>query len=498
MKREPLFLLIKSLTKSEKRQIKLSSKIRAGNKNYVKLFDILSNMKDYDEAEVKRQIDDADFLKSLSRNKNYLYNFILDIVFNLNEGETFQYLKRIGHIRVLQGKGLYSDAERLLKKMISRPNRNTQLYKMLLLESEREIKWGILDNYGGGGNDKTVYNVEEYYSRYFEEVEILKETKYHLQFQDKIIQLSNIFGEGMNKEERPIEKYIAEQKDNIKHNRLPKDLEIVIYNSLMAYFFLNREKIDKAEVSFYANLFIDHMEHLSSSIVLAPQSHLTNWGNIIVVSTSFRLVDTVKRCLDILEHIIVNYKGNTQTYQMTKLFWIHRSCSSYEMQNDHQGLLAYLESQKEFIFSLNEGGELLNLHYIAIQSCVNEKNYKNALDWSVNLSEVINSLKERDGYTLPYNLVSMIIHFKLGNTLLLESFTRKVKRALLKSKKSEQYAVSLSNTLIDFVTKPKQQFEKKNKESISLLMKSTKSKESLEFNKNFDFEKWLKYELKLF
>jgi len=48
-----LFDLVHSLTKSEKRFFKLQSSLQAGEKNYVRIFDLLEKMDHYDEEFVK-------------------------------------------------------------------------------------------------------------------------------------------------------------------------------------------------------------------------------------------------------------------------------------------------------------------------------------------------------------------------------------------------------------------------------------------------------------
>ena len=49
-----LFDLIQSLTKSEKRFFKLHSSLQSGDKNYLRLFDAIDRMKEYDETSLKK------------------------------------------------------------------------------------------------------------------------------------------------------------------------------------------------------------------------------------------------------------------------------------------------------------------------------------------------------------------------------------------------------------------------------------------------------------
>ena len=43
------------MSKSEKRLFKLTSSFQAGDKNYIKVFDAIEPLKEYDEEEVKRK-----------------------------------------------------------------------------------------------------------------------------------------------------------------------------------------------------------------------------------------------------------------------------------------------------------------------------------------------------------------------------------------------------------------------------------------------------------
>jgi len=50
-----LFDLIKTLTKSEKRYIKLFFKLQEGDKKYEQLFDAIHKQNEYDERKIKEQ-----------------------------------------------------------------------------------------------------------------------------------------------------------------------------------------------------------------------------------------------------------------------------------------------------------------------------------------------------------------------------------------------------------------------------------------------------------
>ena len=74
-----LFILIKSLTKSEKRYFKRFCKFYSNDKknNYLKLFEAIDNQSIYDESKIKKKFRGEVFIKQLSVTKDYLNKIIL-------------------------------------------------------------------------------------------------------------------------------------------------------------------------------------------------------------------------------------------------------------------------------------------------------------------------------------------------------------------------------------------------------------------------------------
>ena len=78
-KKEYLYYLIKSLSRSEKGYLKKFARLKSDREGsgYVTLFDLIEQQTDYDEDEIKGQIDSASFVRNFSSNKNYLFELIL-------------------------------------------------------------------------------------------------------------------------------------------------------------------------------------------------------------------------------------------------------------------------------------------------------------------------------------------------------------------------------------------------------------------------------------
>jgi hypothetical protein len=138
---DQLFLLIKSLSKTEKRYFKLHTSKQGEDKAYIELFDAIDQQKEYDEDKVKEKLKDKHFLKHFSVIKNYLFNAIIE---NLHEYFSFdtaeykieEYIKKI---KILYQKGLIEACLRHIdkaKKIASDHEMFADLVKLLSIQHQ--------------------------------------------------------------------------------------------------------------------------------------------------------------------------------------------------------------------------------------------------------------------------------------------------------------------------------------------------------------------------
>ncbi len=132
-----LFILIKSLTKSEKRQFKLFSGRLDGNSNanFVALFNLLDKMKVYDESEILKKT--AIKKTQLSNSKANLYRQILVSLRLTPQQQTTQIIIReqLDFATILYNKGLYQQSLKVLDKA----------RKMALDNEENNIAFEIVE-----------------------------------------------------------------------------------------------------------------------------------------------------------------------------------------------------------------------------------------------------------------------------------------------------------------------------------------------------------------
>ncbi len=116
---DPLHLLIKSLSKSEKRNFKLFAKRLQSNEDskFLELFDVLDKLSDYNEEKILLKASDISKTQ-LSNLKAHLYRQILSSLrLNASNQDLDIYLReQIDYAKLLYNKGLYSQSLKMLDK----------------------------------------------------------------------------------------------------------------------------------------------------------------------------------------------------------------------------------------------------------------------------------------------------------------------------------------------------------------------------------------------
>ena len=132
-KKEHLYYLIQSLSKSEKRYFKLFCSNLKGAKNYIRLFDAMARQKSYDEAAIRKQFAGEAFIKQLHTTKNYLQQLILKSLRNFHHRLSKDAMLKdmLRNIELLFSKELYELCEPELRRA-ERQARQYDLFPALL------------------------------------------------------------------------------------------------------------------------------------------------------------------------------------------------------------------------------------------------------------------------------------------------------------------------------------------------------------------------------
>lgn len=143
-KNDPLFDLIKSLSKTEKRHFRLFVG-KSGNTEdlkFLKLFDAMESMKTYDDQVILKKVPAIKKIQ-FSNQKANLYRQILASLrqYHIGQNPDMQIRELLDHAKVLYNKGFYKQALKILDKAKNLASQNQQhAIKLEVLEFEKLIE----------------------------------------------------------------------------------------------------------------------------------------------------------------------------------------------------------------------------------------------------------------------------------------------------------------------------------------------------------------------
>ncbi len=141
---DPLFVLIRSLQKAEKRNFKLYIQRNSPNKDLklIQLFDALEKMQEYDEAALLKKIPSIKKVQ-LANTRSYLYRQILASLrlLKTEENITMQLHEQLDYALILYNKGLYIQSLKILDRLKETAlsyNQDSFLIQIISLEKKIE------------------------------------------------------------------------------------------------------------------------------------------------------------------------------------------------------------------------------------------------------------------------------------------------------------------------------------------------------------------------
>ena len=141
---DPLFRLVKSLTKAEKRNFRLyvNRVQKTDQVKFVQLFDVIDKLKRYDEKMIFVKIPKMKRTQ-LSNIRRHLYGQLLASLrlINTQKNIDIEIREQIDYARILYGKGLYMDSLRILDRVKATAKQAHQdLLHLEIIEFEKLIE----------------------------------------------------------------------------------------------------------------------------------------------------------------------------------------------------------------------------------------------------------------------------------------------------------------------------------------------------------------------
>ncbi|MEL6863673.1 MAG: hypothetical protein AAFP19_04605 [Bacteroidota bacterium] len=313
------------MSKTEKRYFKMEAK-RSGGKdnNYIKLYDVLNDMEEYDESKLRKKFKNSRILKHFPQEKKYLYDAILRSLRNYrSDRSTYAQLKeRILDARYLLERGLYEQGERMLRRARKLAEKlNDQLSMLEILREERRLITDIRGKERGKALEGLIserYNI-------FDNLQLEQE---FLDIQHRLF-VSMTLMDGLRNEEeiKALEENLGLSKLEINEEGLPSLAQRAYYQS-KAHFYQLARQFEKASDF---------------------QTKVLNWwdSNPVIKEEEFnRYIATISNVIQIL------FKGNQYQYIPALL----QKLESEEATKYHDAVLLFrLLVSNQLLYYMNMG-----------------------------------------------------------------------------------------------------------------------------------------------
>lgn len=496
-KRDALFDLIKSLSKSEKRYFKLWTS-RNGSKEdkYLQLFDAVEKQKIYDEHKMlqSKKLSNG-VIKNFRFNKHYLYNLILRSLNSFHsESSVDAELKDMLHtVEVLNEKGLFEQC----KKIVLKGKKISEKYENYLCHLNF-LKWEINLMDSNSHLGITQAGLKKAYKQVFE---VLKKhgdlNKYSM-----LITLSTIDGvkKGVArnaKERKAIQNIqdmdLGNSKNEMDETKLSYGEKEIIYFHKHKLARLNE---DVKMALYYLQCLEKLTETKPHRIKEHPLRYISTLDNLIAckrILNHYDIDETIKK----FKQIPLKY--GIKSARIKNIIF-YRACN-LELNNYihtgefKKGLIVVndiLNQQKRSHLKVNNKEREIVLYYNMALIFFGVEKYASA---NLYLNKIINDTTSdlrSDIYSYA-RILQLITHYEMGNQELIDYMVRSTYRFLIKRKNLNKF----ENAILDFIKKKTPKINSKKeaniafkgfKEELLIVLKKPFEKKALDY---FDFISWL-------
>ena len=228
-----LFLLIKSLSKQEKRYFKIfSNRHSSDNNNYYKLYQIISQQEEYDEEKVIEKLKDQQFVNRLSIAKTRLYDQLLKSLNAYHSSKTVdsELFFILQSIEVLYHKALYKAAWKKLQRGLKLAKKYEK-YELTLQLYKWEHKLLEKENYESLDSDNLdlMWNAE---STVVDQIKIYNKLWY---IKSKIFKILFYSGSRTRKNIAMVNLFLKKNIDSIDQSELSVRSKFLLHHIYSAY-----------------------------------------------------------------------------------------------------------------------------------------------------------------------------------------------------------------------------------------------------------------------
>ncbi len=412
-----LYDLVHTLTKSEKRYIKVQS--GSGEKDYIHLMDALIAQKTFDEDKLIKDNEGANFVKYLAVNKRYLYELLLKSLAHFGQ-KTLEdkVYEKITAANELIEKGLFQAAFNELKK----GHKIAEKYELFGLQI---MLCGIEKRLLSQKQFKTKddHAIHQIFKVETNSLEQLKNTREYWYLFQQIAQFGKRFQRIQNEEQQKHIESLTESP-KFQHQSLATNFrsKLHFYQANAAFQFIlgNVEKAYKIN-----SLFLGLLEEKPHFLRLYAEDYMATLNNMLIDSLIIgkydMLEEGIARLVLLLERPEFKSIKNIESrvFRQRYLLLMNWSLKQKDFEKAMKWIPEIEKGLKQFGKKI-EKHHRVTFYYLAAYLLFQNSRYDEALEWN-NL--ILNDPKEDVVKEIFYfaRILNLLIHYELGNYTLLDS-----------------------------------------------------------------------------
>ena len=437
-KKSSLFLLIRSLSKAEKRYFKLFAAMNRRNKNYLLLFDAIDRQAAYDEEALKKKFKKHAFTKQLHVTKNYLNKLIMKSLRNFHAQSSKEAALKglLKDVEILFRRELYAQCRQTLQKAELIANKYEKFVDLLeILAWKRRLNLNNRDHIDMQNNNNALIETER------ATLQKLIRLNDYWRLTNNIFEVINTAREkGRDRPDDQIPHLLLQNCDQADSLRA----KTLYYFCLQSYHFFNRN-FDNATRA--AGDLIALLEAHPHRIQDDPAAYIAALNNRVGICLHQKDYATAVKLLAKIRAIPQKYGLKRENPATAKLILqtFNMELEMYRDTRDLQKGIALAEKVSAFLSQIDENAQqdyrLVIYYQFAYLHFLN-RSFDQSLHW---LNEVFQRKFQtpREDILSYAQLLRLIIHFELGNTMVLKYAVESCRRFLKKKRELHTFERAL-------------------------------------------------------
>lgn len=434
-KSQTLYELIHSLTQNEKRFFKIYSSLHqvGAKNNYVHLFQIFKNQSVYNEEEIIAQTNDTSYGKHLSVEMNYLYQKILECldIYHKESSVDRQITKYLNIGRVLAEKKLDEQSLKILEKARKLAEFHNRFESVIIINNLQKRKEFSRDTINLEKFNKYYKEINGaidrlgkayHYHQIFDELMLLRRREGNVIDQEVLEKVQSIYPNAFDPEPEHFSSFEEEVYfllSRLEYNRLiPKEeMAVTFTNRLIALFESNPKRITGEYLENY--IYVLNVAHL----------HKNEWE-------AQKSLNKIRN----LEEFIGN-EAKTMAIR-AKVFEVYYTCIS-DLANKNKNYKPIIDKLQEIEEGLVTYEKHLTPTFYLVLKCniacilFGAEKYQESLAWCHQVVNEAPRLRADVYYIM--RMLFLMIHFELGNEIILPNLIRSTYHYLGKRKRMYQF-----------------------------------------------------------